>query len=69
MRGRGLEGELAVSGEIGAVARWHYTFMGAHPRPQMFEDTGSEVGRLLAEVRVDSVVLPRRLLAEVRGEG
>ncbi len=49
--------ELAASGEIGAVARWHYTFMGAHPRPQMFEDTGSEVGRLLAEDGVDLALL------------
>ena len=52
--------ELATAGEIGGVSRWHYTFMtfmGAHPLPQMFEDTGAEVGRLLAEDGVDVALL------------
>nr|NIU70403.1 selenoprotein B glycine/betaine/sarcosine/D-proline reductase [Actinomycetota bacterium]NIV90067.1 selenoprotein B glycine/betaine/sarcosine/D-proline reductase [Actinomycetota bacterium]NIW32413.1 selenoprotein B glycine/betaine/sarcosine/D-proline reductase [Actinomycetota bacterium]NIX24502.1 selenoprotein B glycine/betaine/sarcosine/D-proline reductase [Actinomycetota bacterium] len=49
--------ELAAAGEIGGVSRWHYTFMGAHPLPQMFEETGTEVGRLLAEDGVDVALL------------
>ncbi|MEM7273949.1 MAG: glycine/sarcosine/betaine reductase selenoprotein B family protein [Actinomycetota bacterium] len=49
--------DLAAAGEIGGVSQWHYTFMGAHPRPQMFEDTGTEVGRLLAEDGVDVALL------------
>ncbi len=49
--------ELASAGEIGGVSRWHYTFMGAHPRPQMFEDAGREVGRLLAADGVDVALL------------
>ncbi len=39
---------LAEAGEIGGVSDWHYVFMGAHPAPQMFEEVGTEVGRLLA---------------------
>lgn len=49
--------ELAAAGEIGGVSNWHYTFMGAHPQPQMFEDTGTEVGRLLAADGVDVALL------------
>lgn len=49
--------EMATAGEIGAVAPWHYTFMGAHPQPQMFESAGSEVGRLLAADGVDVALL------------
>jgi len=49
--------EMAATGEIGAVSRWHYTFMGAHPQPQMFEDAGTEVGRLLAADSVDVALL------------
>lgn len=49
--------ELARSGEIGGVSTWHYTFMGAHPAPQMFEEAGSEVGRLLAADGVDVALL------------
>ena len=49
--------ELAAAGEIGGVSRWHYTFMGAHPAPQMFEEPGTEVGRLLAEDGVDVALL------------
>ncbi len=49
--------EMAADGEIGAVANWHYSFMGAMPNPAMFEDTGTEVGRLLAADEVDVVLL------------
>jgi len=48
---------LAETGEIGHVSRWHYTFMGAHPAPQMFEQSGTEVGRLLADDGVDVALL------------
>ncbi len=49
--------ELAATGEIGGVSRWHYTFMGAHPQPTMFEQTGTEIGRLLAADGVDVALL------------
>lgn len=49
--------EMAAAGEIAGVSNWHYMFMGAHPAPQMFEDTGTEVGRLLAEDGVDVALL------------
>ncbi|MEO1056504.1 MAG: glycine/sarcosine/betaine reductase selenoprotein B family protein [Actinomycetota bacterium] len=49
--------DLAATGEIGGVSQWHYTFMGAHPRPDMFETTGLEVGRLLADDGVDVALL------------
>ena len=48
---------LASAGEIGGVSTWHYTFMGAHPAPEMFEQAGSEVGRLLAADGVDVALL------------
>lgn len=49
--------EMADDGEIGAVSRWHYSFMGAQPQPQLLEATGEEVGRLLAADAVDIVLL------------
>ena len=49
--------QLATAGEIGGVSQWHYTFMGAHPMPQLFEDAGTEVGRLLADDGVDVALL------------
>lgn len=49
--------ELAAAGEIGGVSQWHYTFMGALPNPEMLEQTGTEVGRLLAEDGVDVALL------------
>lgn len=49
--------DLATRGEIGGVSRWHYTFMGALPQPQMLEETGTEVGRLLAADGVDVALL------------
>lgn len=48
---------LAEAGEIGDVSRWHYSFMGALPQPQMLEATGTEVGRLLAADGVDVALL------------
>ena len=49
--------DLAATGEIGDVSAWHYTFMGAMPQPQLFEETGTEVGRLLAADGVDIALL------------
>lgn len=49
--------EMAVDGEIGGVANWHYSFMGAMADPTRFEETGTEVGRLLAADGVDVVLL------------
>lgn len=49
--------EMADAGEIGGVANWHYSFMGAMPNPALFEDTGTEVGRLMAADEVDVVLL------------
>ncbi len=49
--------ELASGGEIGGVARWHYSFMGAMPDPSQFEKTGEEIGRLMAQDGVDIAFL------------
>ena len=49
--------ELAAAGEIGGVARWHYSFMGAMPDPSRFEETGEEIGRLMAQYGVDVALL------------
>ena len=49
--------EMAASGEIGGVSNWHYSFMGAQPRPDRMEETGEEVGRLLAADGVDVALL------------
>ena len=49
--------ELASAGEIGGVARWHYSFMGAMPDPSQFEKTGEEIGRLMAQDGVDIAFL------------
>ena len=49
--------ELAAEGVIGGVSRWHYSFMGAQPNPALFEETGEEVGRLLAADGVDVALL------------
>ncbi len=38
--------ELESSGEIGSVAAWHYSFMGATD-PEKMDETGAEVARLL----------------------
>ncbi len=49
--------EMADDGEIGGVSPRHYSFMGAMPAPQLFEDTGTEVGRMLAADGVDVALL------------
>jgi len=49
--------ELRDAGEIGEVANWHYSFMGAMPDPSRFDETGTEVGRLLAADGVDVALL------------
>jgi len=49
--------ELAAAGEVGGVSPRHYSFMGAMPNPELFEDTGSEVGRMLAADGVDVAIL------------
>ena len=48
--------ELAASGEIGSVAQWHYSFMGATD-PKQMEETGTRVGELLREDGVTAVLL------------
>ncbi len=49
--------EMAADSEIGAVSRWHYSFMGAQPNHEALADTGEEVGRLLAADGVDVAFL------------
>jgi D-proline reductase (dithiol) PrdB len=48
--------ELAAAGEVGSVARWHYSFMGATDPTRMAE-TGPRVGRLLREAGVGIALL------------
>ncbi len=48
--------ELAAAGEIGSVASWHYSFMGATDPSRMLE-TGPQVGGLLREDGVDIALL------------
>ncbi len=47
---------LAANGEIGEVAQWHYSFMGA-TAPEQFLESGAEVGRLLKDDGVSAAVL------------
>ncbi len=47
---------LLERGEIGSLARWHYSFMGATDYTRLVE-AGPEVGRLLKEDGVDVVLL------------
>ncbi len=47
---------LAAAGEIGSVAQWHYSFMGATD-PAQFEETGAHVARLLKEDGVTCALL------------
>ena len=49
--------ELAAAGEIGGVANYHYSFMGAQGDPTGLRETGEEVGRLLREDGADAVLL------------
>jgi D-proline reductase (dithiol) PrdB len=47
---------LAAEGEIGSVASWHYSFMGATD-PSRMAETGAQVGRLLREDGVTATLL------------
>lgn len=49
--------ELAEKGEIGSVASFHYSFMGAGWPPQMIEETAKQLAVLLKEDKVNGVVL------------
>ncbi|MEM7404779.1 MAG: glycine/sarcosine/betaine reductase selenoprotein B family protein [Pseudomonadota bacterium] len=49
--------EMAADGEIRAVSRWHYSFMGAQPNHEALASAGEEVGRLLAADGVDVALL------------
>ena len=49
--------ELVAEGAVGAVSRYHYSFMGAQPDPTRLERIGEEVGRLLADDGVDAAFL------------
>lgn len=48
--------DLAEAGEVGSVAQWHYSFMGATDPSRMVE-SGHEVGRLLRENAVTAALL------------
>lgn len=48
--------QLAAEGEIGSVADWHYSFMGA-THPSRMADTGPQVGRLLRQDDVTAALL------------
>jgi len=48
--------QLAAQGQIGSVADWHYSFMGATDPTRMVE-TGPQVGRLLYEDGVTAAIL------------
>ncbi len=48
--------QLQSQGEIGSLAKWHYSFMGATD-PSRLTETGPQVGRLLKEDGVDVVLL------------
>ncbi len=47
---------LAQAGEIGSVARWHYSFMGATD-PSRVVESGKQVAGLLKDDGVDAVIL------------
>ena len=49
--------ELAAAGEIGSVARWHYSVVGAQGDATNLEAAGLEIGRLMKEDGVDAAVL------------
>ena len=48
--------EMEANGEIGSVAAWHYSFMGATD-PEKMDETGAGVARLLKEDDVDAALL------------
>ncbi len=47
---------LVAQGEVGSVAQWHYSFMGATD-PTRMADTAPQVAKLLKEDGVDAVIL------------
>src|SRR5258708_10991153 len=47
---------LAASGEVGSVARWHYSFMGATP-PERMQDAAADVARRFHEDSVTAALL------------
>ena len=49
--------EMAGDGEIGGVANWHYSFMGAQPNHEALAQTGEEVGQLLFKDGVDVALM------------
>jgi D-proline reductase (dithiol) PrdB len=48
--------ELASQGEIGSVAKWHYSFMGATD-PTRMQESATQLARLLHDDKVDGVIL------------
>ena len=48
--------QMAADGEIGSVAAWHYSFMGATD-PTRMADNGAAVGKLLKEDGVTAALL------------
>jgi D-proline reductase (dithiol) PrdB len=48
--------DMQAMGEVGALARWHYSFMGATDPTRMVE-AGKQVASLLKEDSVDAVIL------------
>jgi len=48
--------QMAAEGEIGSVAQWHYSFMGATD-PTRMADTAPQVARLLKEDGVNAAIL------------
>ena len=48
--------QMAADGEIGSVAQWHYSFMGATDPTRMVE-TAPQVAKLLKEDGVDAAIL------------
>ena len=49
--------EMAADGEIGEVAQWHYSIMGAQPSHEALQPSGEEIGALLAKDAVDIALL------------
>jgi D-proline reductase (dithiol) PrdB len=47
---------LEAAGEIGSVAQWHYSFMGA-TGPEQLTETGAQVGKLLKDDGVTAALL------------
>ncbi len=48
--------EKAVNGEIGSVARYHYSFMGASP-PQAMQGAAQQLAKNLRDDEVDGLIL------------